>query len=647
MLEQREQLYRTLFENGNDAIVLMEGNRAIDCNQKALDMFRCSRAQLMGAETREFSPEFQPDGQSSESLSNTLLDRVRSGTTLQVEWRYKRLNGDQFDADVRVTALSLDGRTYGMAIIQDLSQRKATEAELAKTRSLLETAIEQSPAGIIIADAPDGRIRVANRVTVADSDNPEMLHHALKDLQALHARTFLPDGSPLTDANSPLAQAIQAGKVSRNVEVLMQVSDKHRRTVLVNAAPIRDNTGAIIAGVSVFHDITEHRQLEQQLRQAQKMEAIGQLAGGVAHDFNNILQAILGYGEMAMEQAIPGSELHLELLEVRKAAERAVALVRQLLAFSRRQVLDLQVVNLDRVIHDLVKMIVRVIGEDITLNVRTRPGLRTIRADRGQLEQVLMNLCINARDAMCDGGEITIRTENVEISEHYCQLAVDAKPGLHVLLTISDTGCGMDAEVQKHIFEPFFSTKEQSKGTGLGLATVYGIVRQHGGFINVYSEPEHGTVFKIYFPVVDEALTDPAVPGETEAKGGAETILLAEDNPDVRALAQITLERAGYTVLNAANGEEAVSLYDAHRDAIQLALLDVVMPQIGGIAVSDHIHETRPEIPIVFASGYSADSSRSSFTLGPRTCLIEKPYDRNTLLRTIRAALDASTTIPS
>ena len=641
LVQQREQLYRALFDNATDTIILMRGGQVVEFNQKALDMFQCTREQLLGSRIGDFSPEFQPSGQPSQELGDALAKRVLDGKPLFVEWRCKRANGEPFDAEVSGSYLEFDHHGYQMAIIRDISSRKSTEAELAVTRSFLEAAIEQSPAGIIIADAPDGRIRVANRVTFGTEDESGVRHEDLVNLSSLHERTFWPDGRAVSRADSPLALAIRAGKVSKNVEMLMRVSDSLNRTVLVNAAPVRDSEGAIIAGVSVFYDITDHRQLEEQLRQAQKMEAIGQLAGGVAHDFNNILQAILGYGEMALEEAAPNSELHAELLEVRKAAERAAVLVRQLLAFSRRQVLNLQIVTLDHVIHDLVKMIVRVIGEDITLNVRTGPGLRTIRADRGQIEQVLMNLCINARDAMLNGGEITIRTENMEISEHYCKLHVEARPGPHVLLTISDTGCGMDAEVQKHIFEPFFSTKEQSKGTGLGLATVYGIVRQHGGFINVYSEPGRGSVFKIYFPVVDESAGEVKTLVEADVKGGTETILLAEDNPDVRTLAQVTLERAGYTVLPAANGSEAIALFDSHVDTIRLALLDVVMPQLGGRAVSDYIHEKCPALPIVFASGYSADSAHGSLTLDADMRLIEKPYDRNTLLRTIREALDA------
>ncbi|MCP4643633.1 MAG: PhnD/SsuA/transferrin family substrate-binding protein [bacterium] len=382
-------------------------------------------------------------------------------------------------------------------------------------------------------------------------------------------------------------------------------------------------------------------EMEAQLRQAQRMEAVGQLAGGVAHDFNNLLQAILGYADMALEEPAAEGLVKDDLEEIMKAGKRAATLVSQLLAFSRQQVLDMRDVDLNVVIADVMKMIRRVIGEHIALDARFARDLGTVHADRGQLEQILMNLCVNARDAMADGGKITIETENVRIDEAFCETHPWAEPGHYANLSVTDTGCGMDEETLGNVFEPFFTTKGVGEGTGLGLSTVYGLVKQHRGMIHVYSEVDAGTVFKVYLPLVDRATVAAGDRPEGPVAGGNETVLLAEDEEIVRRLTNTILTRAGYTVLNARDGEEALRVFEDHADEIGLALLDVMMPKLGGRAVYERIREARPGIRVLFSSGYSMNAIHTDFVLDEGLALISKPFQHNELLRRVREALDS------
>ncbi|MCP4642431.1 MAG: PAS domain S-box protein [bacterium] len=404
--------------------------------------------------------------------------------------------------------------------------------------------------------------------------------------------------------------------------------------------PIHDEDGRHVGCLSVQRDITEDVRLEGQLRQAQKMETVGQLAGGVAHDFNNLLQAINGFTGMALRELDEEHRAYPMLQEVAEAGDRAGRLVGQLLAFSRRQLIRPENLDLNEVVTGLLKMLGRVLGEHIRISFV--PGrLRGMAlVDQGQIEQVIMNLCVNARDAMPAGGTLTVETFSVEIDEAYCVKHSWAKPGQTVGFSVSDTGSGMNRETQERIFDPFFTTKEQGKGTGLGLSTVYGIVKQHGGMIDVYSEEGRGTVFKVYFPMVDEAEADEAMESAEEPPGGTETILLAEDEAMVRDLAHRMLAGAGYTVLDAEDGEDALRVARAHGDEISLALLDVVMPALGGREVSERLSELYPHIRFLFSSGYSASTLHRDFVLDEDVELIPKPYDHPQLLRQIRQVLD-------
>jgi two-component system, cell cycle sensor histidine kinase and response regulator CckA len=383
------------------------------------------------------------------------------------------------------------------------------------------------------------------------------------------------------------------------------------------------------------------RQTEEQFRQAQKMEAVGRLAGGVAHDFNNVLSVILSYSELMLATIEPENPMREDLEEIKKAGHRAAALTRQLLLFSRQQVVDPKVLDLDVLLAGMEKMLRRLVGEDVDLDLRPRPSLGKVRADPGSIEQVVMNLVVNARDAMPTGGKLTIETANATLDEAYAKEHLGVKPGPHVMLAVSDTGTGMDRETQARIFEPFFTTKEKGKGTGLGLSTVFGIVQQSGGSVWVYSEPGQGTSFKVYLPLAFGEVAEVRPPVALTTLRGSETILLVEDEAQVRAVARGILERQGYVVIEAANGAEALRSCEEHGGAIDLLLTDVVMPEMSGPELARHLEAERPLMKILCMSGYTDDAVVRHGALGAGIAFIQKPFTPDTLARKVREVLDA------
>jgi hypothetical protein len=516
-------------------------------------------------------------------------------------------------------------------------QRRRADEALRGQQELLRTVIDTNPNLIFVKDWE-------GRFTLVNTAGAEVYGTTPHELVGKTDADFNPDQEEVEHFRRDDREVMTSGRAKLIAEEPVTNPSTGRtrwfQTVKVPLV-LAEGTSRHILGVAT--DITERKQLEEQFRQAQKMEAVGRLAGSIAHDFNNLLTAIFGYADL-LAGDLPGQSSALQdVEEIRKAAARAASLTRQLLAFSRQQVLEPTVLNVNNVVENLQKMLHRLIGEDVELRAVLAPGLGNVRADAGQLEQVIVNLAVNARDAMPAGGKLTIETANTELSEEYVEAHQPVVPGRYVMFTVSDTGVGMDPEVRARIFEPFFTTKEKGKGTGLGLSTVYGIVKQSGGYIWVYSEPGRGTTFKVYLPRVDAPLEAAERPRELEGPvAGTETILVAEDDELLRPLVRGILEKLGYHVLDAANTEEALTRAREHRGPIQLLLADVVMPGASGRDLAHRLAEARPETRVLYVSGYTDEAIVHHGLLDPGLNYLQKPFTPRALARRVRDVLDAT-----
>jgi len=631
---REEELRRmaAIVECSEDAIIASDLNgRITDWNAGAEKMFGYSRAEATGMPvTIIASPERKHE-------AKEILGKIRKGGRV-INQETVRMRQDGKSVNVSLTVSPIRdhaGRLSGSAaIVRDISERIEMEAALRRSEANFRSVIENSPYGAL-RTLPDGRILLANPAAV------RMLGYN-SESEVLHLNMA-------NDVYRNPADRARAIEQSRNTEYIkdIEVEWKNRNgssiMVRFSSHVVKNQAGEIDHFDLMVQDITKQRNLEEQLRQAQKMEAIGRLAGGVAHDFNNLLGVIIGYSELALDQLGPSTGVRAQVEQIRKAGERATALTRQLLAFSRQQVLDTKTLNLNAIISDMVQMLLRLIGEDVELQTKLDGSLHAIRGDQGQIEQVIMNLAVNARDAMPEGGKLMIETLNVKIEEDDGQRRTPMIPGDYVLLTISDTGVGMNAETQAHIFEPFFTTKAQGKGTGLGLATVYGVVKQSGGYIWVYSEPGLGATFKVYLPrVQEEAHT--SRPSETDdSEQGTGTILVVEDEVSLRTFACTLLRNSGYTVMEAGDGEEALALAAQHKEPIHLLLTDMVMPGMKGPAVAEKLRAMHPAAKVLFMSGYTGFVSRG--LVDPQAALISKPFTREELLRKIRQVLGKQTPV--
>jgi len=408
--------------------------------------------------------------------------------------------------------------------------------------------------------------------------------------------------------------------------------------VSVRGEPERDADGRVVRVIGVTQDVTDRRRLEEQFRQAQKMEAVGRLAGGVAHDFNNLLTVINGYSEMLLPEHPATHPHHSALNAIRDAGERAAGLTSQLLSFSRRAIIEPRVFDPNAVVGESAKLLHRLIGEDISFATALDPTVSRVRADPGQLGQVVMNLTVNARDSMPGGGKLTIETRNVELDAEFCRSRPEITPGWYVLLAVSDTGTGMTPEVQARIFEPFFTTKGEGQGTGLGLATVFGIVQQFGGQVEVYSEVGVGSTFKVYLPAVDSPTTQ-ATAASSPVVSGAEVVLLVEDQAEVRRFASIALQGYGYRVLAAADGKAALALADT-QPTIDLLVTDVVMPEMNGRELAERLRARRPGLKVIYMSGYTDDAVVRHGVIGASDAFLQKPFTPLALAAKVREALD-------
>ncbi|HYQ43433.1 MAG TPA: PAS domain S-box protein [Polyangiaceae bacterium] len=548
--------------------------------------------------------------------------------------RHRRKDGSLFFAEYVSRILLFDGRRARLTIISDVTARREAE----EMRSLL-AAIVLSSNDAVVSKRLDGTITSWNHAA-------ERLF-GYSSAEAIGQPIALIIPSDLLDEERALLARVANGERIEHYETLRRRKDGSLVAVSISLAPMLDASGRVIGASKTGRDLSAQRDAERalkntedQLRQAQKMEAVGRLAGGIAHDFNNLLSVILSYSDLILAELKPPDPLLSDVEEVRKAAMRAAELTRQLLVFSRQQVITPKVLDLNEVMTSVDRMIARILGEDIELVSLPAAVLRHVLADRNNVEQVIMNLVVNARDAMPTGGKLTIETGNVELDHEYARQHPGVTPGPYVMLAVTDTGVGMDRATQARVFEPFFTTKEVGRGTGLGLSTVFGIAQQSGGSVWVYSEPGKGTTFKVYFPVVDAALDAGSPSFAPAALRGTETILLVEDQEQVRFVANAILKRNGYHVLVASSGVEAMRLCESHSAPIELLLTDVVMPQMSGVELAKRLLLVRSELKVLYMSGYTDDSIVRHGVLESEMAFLQKPFTPETLTRKVREVLN-------
>jgi PAS domain S-box-containing protein len=632
-LRESESHYRTLVENAPEAIVVLDIDKGsfVDCNNNALRLFRMTREELLTRSPGELSPPFQPDGRHSIVASQLWAAQASADEKNSFEWTHRNSLGTEVPCEIYLVRLPSPTRHLVRGSILDITERKRAEEQVRDSEARYRELVNNAVYGIYWVST-DGTLLDANPALV------RMLAH-----DSLDALLAAPDTLDLF-FNAALREQVFSGaeSVDRAHSVLeWKRKDGNAITVRLMGRRARDPRRKTECIEVIVEELTERLALEKQLRQAQKFEAIGQLAGGIAHDFNNMIGAILGWAELGMDETERESRLHRHFDKVRHQAIRAAALTRQLLAFARRQILEPRDIDLNQNLTETLSLLEKVIGSNIEIKTNLTPNLALIRADPTQIEQVIMNLCINARDAMPEGGRLVIDTAERSFDEVSLASEPHAKPGRYAMLAVTDNGTGMDAVTLDRIFEPFFTTKEMGKGTGLGLATVYGIVRQHGGFLQVYSEVNVGTTFRMYLPVA--AAPVQAAPQEEDvqpARGGAELILIAEDHEGLREIARETLESLGYSVITACDGEEAIRLFGEYRDRIDLLLFDVVLPKINGPKAYARICALKPDVPVLFATGYSADIEMLQEVQKQSLVILQKPYVPRDLARRVRETLD-------
>jgi two-component system cell cycle sensor histidine kinase/response regulator CckA len=635
-LAEREELFRLISENAADmiAVVDMDGRRIFnsDAYQKILGY---SAEELKNSSSMD---QTHPDDR--ERVKAAAAEARRTGIGKNLEYRIRCKNGTWL---VLESTSSVIGDASGVPeklviVNRDITARRQASEALRLSEVSFRSVIENAPYGIYRAQA-SGKLLLVNP--------------ALQKMLGYESQAELLQLNLTTDVYVDPLEHQRVNDLFTNQKDFTDVQVDWKRK---DGKPIKARcTGwfvkSAIDGAAYFEvfaeDVTEKWLLERQLRMAQKMEAVGRLSGGIAHDFNNLLGVIIGYSQVLKRTLPPGTPFLEHAEEIEKAGQRAASLTRQLLAFSRQQVLAPAVLNINTLISEMEKMLPRLIGEDIEIVIALDPAIGRVKADHGQLEQVVMNLAVNARDAMPDGGKVIITTNNVVLDEAWTRSHPGSKAGDFVMLSVADTGTGIDSETLAHIFEPFFTTKERGKGTGLGLATVYGVVKQSGGYVWVESALGKGAAFEIYLPRIEELVSVPEpVAPIVEAFRGAETILLVEDADALRKLTHMLLEQHGYHVLVAANGAAALQLVEQKPERIELLLTDVIMPGLNGRALAGRLELLQPGLKILYMSGYTDDAIMDHGVLESGTHLLHKPFSEENLIRKVREVLDAETVVP-
>jgi two-component system cell cycle sensor histidine kinase/response regulator CckA len=633
-LKRSEERFRSVVENAPEGIVVHTNAVIRYANPAAVSILGAGQAEeLLG---RSLMGYVHP------SYHSAVEERIRlshqSGVPsplMEQEW----ITADGKLVDVEVSAVPFvhEQQNGALVFFHDVTERKRAEEARRRTQALLQSVMEGTSDAVYVKDE-EGRYLLANSSVTRAMGRP------VEEIIGRDDLSLWPPG--VGEQIRAVDQAIMKERRTVTVEERVTLHDGSTATFFSAKGPMIDDRGNVVGLFGISRDVTEKNRIEQerarlqeQLQQSQKIESVGRLAGGVAHDFNNLLTVINGYASMLLGEVRQESAIHGALVEIEKAGSRAAELTRQLLAFSRKQLIEPKVLDLNRVVEDVTKMLRRLLGEDILVSTVLAPGLGRVLADSGQMHQLLMNLAVNARDAMPDGGKFIIETENVEVDAGYVAAHAESRPGSYVQLTVTDDGVGMDQETRQRAFEPFFTTKAIGEGTGLGLSMVYGIVKQNEGWISLYSEPGRGTTFRIYLPRVDR----PEVPFSDESSAaslnGKETVLVVEDQDDVRKLTCAVLTRFGYKVLHAANGHEALQLCQRHDGKLDLLLTDVVMPEMTGRDLADRIVGLRPGIRVVYMSGYTGNLMAQKEVLESGAAYISKPFSPQGLATKLREVL--------
>ncbi len=635
-LKESEEWLRAILNATRDGIVVEDDGVIVFINQAHIQLLEYDAPEeLIGKNISDVLPE-------DEARRMTAYGKQRlrgEHPPTSYSFKAKKRDGTLIEVEASVSTSVIGGKPYIMTAVRDITERKETERALQDSEQRYRVLSEGIAHQVWMAQ-PDGKVDYVNQRTLDYFGCAES-----EILEDGWQRLVHPDDLPA--CLERWTRSLQSGN-PYHMEFRLRRADGTYRWHSGGAIAGRNAEGEVDKWYGTNSDVHDQKlaeealkKSEEHLRQTQKLESIGLLAGGIAHDFNNLLVVINGYTDLALRELKQNQALHAKIEEVRKAGERAATLTRQLLAFSRKQVMKPEVLDLNTVVADTSKMLQRLIGENIELSLNLKPALEKIKADPGQIEQVIINLAVNARDAMPRGGKLIIETNNVELSEEYTLQRAVVLPGHYVRLAVSDTGTGMDRQTQERIFEPFFTTKALGRGTGLGLSTVYGIVKQSGGYVWVYSEMGQGTTFKIYLPRIQGQVTTRSLSAvSAELPRGTETVLLVEDEVAVRKMTRVVLERCGYNVIEVASGNEAKTACLHHEGDIHLLLTDVVMPQMGGREVAEMLLQLHPEMKVLYISGYTDDAIIHHGMLEKGTAFLEKPFMPEALARKVRAVLD-------
>ncbi len=636
--KRAQQRILTLLDSAPDAMVVVgEDGRIVLVNSQTEQLFGYKRSELLGQLVEVLVPERFWAGHRNHRGKYMQHTQVRP-MGVGLELFGLRKDGTEFPVEISLSPQNTENGVLVSSTIRDVTQCKRVEDALRLSEAAFRSMVEGTHG--VYRGSPDGTILMANpalaRMLGYDSERELLSLNLAADI-------FQPG-----EYSSHLFDQPGSRKQFARLEAHWRRKDGQVVTVEISGRPISDDKENFLYFEVVAEDISHRRSVEHRLRHVQKMEAIGRLAGGIAHDFNNVLGVITGYSEMLFDKLDGDPKLAGLVTHVLKATERGATLTRQMLAFSRQQVLDPRVIDLHQHIQGIEGLLRRVLGEDIHLTVELGDRSIHLRVDPTQLEQVIMNLVVNARDAMPSGGRLSIGVSEVQIDKHYCEHNPDSRPGSYVCIAVTDTGCGMSPEVVARLFEPFFTTKESGKGTGLGLATVYGIVKQSGGHITVYSEVGHGTSFKAYLPLTEEPVSRPELASlDGIVPGGSETILLVEDEDSLREVTCEYLKNKGYSVLTASESASAIAAAEGSVHPIDLLLTDVILPGASGVHLAQQLSRGRPQMRVLYVSGYTADTIVHHGGHDPSFAFLTKPFSLLTLARKIRSILDSHQSVPA